>query len=155
MIKKVKFVNFKSLSPQTVELGPLNVLIGANASGKSNFVDAFQFLHDCLVENVSVAVARRLGWRNTLKRGQNWRRAIRLELRFDGAGLVKLRMDDRKTYDPVEQRYVLEVACVKDEPYVRGESATAFWERQGRRGSDGFTRDQSSVRTSDPKRTKE
>ncbi len=155
MIKTVKFVNFKSLSPQTVELGPLNVLIGANASGKSNFVDAFQFLHDCLVENVSVAVARRLGWRNTLKRGQNSRRAIRLELQLDGAGFPKLRMDDTKAYDPVEQLYALEVACVKDEPYVRQESAEAFWERQGRRVSAGFTRDQWSVRTSDPRRTKE
>ncbi|MCK5269463.1 MAG: AAA family ATPase [Sedimentisphaerales bacterium] len=45
-IKKIKVSNFKSFKNLDVELGSFNVLIGANASGKSNFIQIFRFLHD-------------------------------------------------------------------------------------------------------------
>lgn len=35
-IKKIKVSNFKSFDEVEIELGRFNVLIGANASGKSN-----------------------------------------------------------------------------------------------------------------------
>ena len=37
------FLSFGEYSPP-VELGPLNVIIGANGSGKSNFLEAFDLL---------------------------------------------------------------------------------------------------------------
>ena len=45
MIKKIRLKNFKGFKDAELELGPLNILIGANASGKSNIRDAFRFLH--------------------------------------------------------------------------------------------------------------
>lgn len=45
-IKKIHIENFKSFRDLTLELGDFNVLIGANASGKSNIVRAFEFLRD-------------------------------------------------------------------------------------------------------------
>lgn len=45
-IKKIKISNFKSFSDVDLELGKTNVVIGANASGKSNFVQIFKFLRD-------------------------------------------------------------------------------------------------------------
>jgi predicted ATPase len=45
-IKKIRVTNFKSFKDLEVELGDLNILIGANASGKSNFVEIFRFLRD-------------------------------------------------------------------------------------------------------------
>jgi len=36
-IKKLRISNFKSFGDLEIELGNFNVLIGANASGKSNF----------------------------------------------------------------------------------------------------------------------
>jgi len=45
-IKKIRVKNFKSFKDLEVELGNLNILIGANASGKSNFVDIFRFLRE-------------------------------------------------------------------------------------------------------------
>lgn len=45
-IKKIIISNFKSLNEVTLELGKFNMLIGANASGKSNFVQIFKFLMD-------------------------------------------------------------------------------------------------------------
>ena len=45
-IKKIRIANFKSFKDLEVELGRFNVLIGSNASGKSNFVQIFKFLRD-------------------------------------------------------------------------------------------------------------
>ena len=45
MITSVRMVNFKNFSDETLKLGPLTVIVGANASGKSNIRDAFRFLH--------------------------------------------------------------------------------------------------------------
>ncbi|UZE92779.1 MAG: AAA family ATPase [Methanosarcinales archaeon] len=45
-IRKIRVTNFKSFKELEVELGKFNVLIGANASGKSNFVQIFKFLRD-------------------------------------------------------------------------------------------------------------
>src|SRR3972149_11404679 len=45
-IKTIKVKNFKSFKELQVDLGKFNVLIGANASGKSNFVQVFKFLRD-------------------------------------------------------------------------------------------------------------
>ena len=45
-VKTLSISNFKSFEDLQVELGKFNVLIGANASGKSNFVEVFRFLRD-------------------------------------------------------------------------------------------------------------
>jgi predicted ATPase len=42
MLKKLKLENFKSFAQAEVELAPLTFLVGANASGKSNFIDALR-----------------------------------------------------------------------------------------------------------------
>lgn len=47
MLKKITLRNFKSFRDSTFELGPLTLMVGANASGKSNFVDALRFLQGC------------------------------------------------------------------------------------------------------------
>jgi predicted ATPase len=45
MLKKIQLTNFKSFREATVEFGSLTVLVGTNASGKSNLKDALRFLH--------------------------------------------------------------------------------------------------------------
>jgi len=45
-IHKVRASNFKSFNELEVELRPLNILVGANAAGKSNFLEIFRFLRD-------------------------------------------------------------------------------------------------------------
>ncbi len=44
MISKISIKGFKSLRDVSLELGKLNIFIGANASGKSNFFDALRVL---------------------------------------------------------------------------------------------------------------
>jgi predicted ATPase len=45
MITKLHLQNFKNFQDATLHLGPLTILVGANASGKSNLRDALRFLH--------------------------------------------------------------------------------------------------------------
>lgn len=45
MIKKLTLENFKNFRHAELELGPFSLLIGANATGKSNIREAFRFLH--------------------------------------------------------------------------------------------------------------
>ena len=60
MITSVTVEGFKSFgSPaKPTELGPLNFIVGANASGKTNFVSALRFLHLAMTEGLEKAVAR-------------------------------------------------------------------------------------------------
>ena len=46
VISEIEIKNFKSFEDVCVKLGNFNVVVGASASGKSNFVEAFQFLKD-------------------------------------------------------------------------------------------------------------
>ncbi len=45
MISSLRLVNFKNFADETLKVGPFTVIVGANASGKSNIRDAFRFLH--------------------------------------------------------------------------------------------------------------
>lgn len=49
MITEVRIQNFKSFEEVTVKLGKFNVIIGPNNSGKSNFCNAFQLIHNLSV----------------------------------------------------------------------------------------------------------
>ena len=62
MITQLQIEGFKSFgSPaEKIELGPLNFIVGANASGKTNLLHALRFLQNAVNHDVSYAV-RKLG----------------------------------------------------------------------------------------------
>lgn len=60
-IRKIKVSNFKSFKDLKIELGNFNVLIGANASGKSNFVQVFKFLRDIINSGLDNAISMQGG----------------------------------------------------------------------------------------------
>lgn len=45
MITSLRLERFKNFRDQTLKLGPLTVIVGTNAAGKSNLRDAFRFIH--------------------------------------------------------------------------------------------------------------
>jgi predicted ATPase len=45
MITKLRLTNFKNFRQAEIAFGPVSVLVGANATGKSNIRDALRFLH--------------------------------------------------------------------------------------------------------------
>lgn len=57
LIKKIEIKNFKSFSDVTVDLTRFNIIIGTNASGKTNFINIFKFLKDILNDGLDDAIS--------------------------------------------------------------------------------------------------
>ncbi len=60
-ITKLTVENFKSFDKLEVELRPFNIVVGSNASGKSNFLDVFRFLTDIEASSLEDAIGIRGG----------------------------------------------------------------------------------------------
>ncbi len=56
-IKRIHISGFRSIRDQEIELRPVNVLIGANGSGKSNLVSLFSMLNFAMTESLQAFVA--------------------------------------------------------------------------------------------------
>jgi predicted ATPase len=56
-LTSIRAQNFKSFGSLDIQLENLNVLIGANASGKSNFVQLFTFLRDIVESGLENAIS--------------------------------------------------------------------------------------------------
>ncbi len=67
-LRRVRIRGYKSIAFCDVTLEPLTILVGRNASGKSNFVDALAFLADAVRYNVTEAVYRHGGTSSILCR---------------------------------------------------------------------------------------
>jgi len=58
-IKSVEIQNFKSIKDSgKIELGNINVLVGANSSGKSNFIEFFNFLKNIADEKLHIYIVK-------------------------------------------------------------------------------------------------
>lgn len=55
-LKYIKLAGFKSVKDAYLEIGDLNVLIGSNGSGKSNFISAFRFLQKVVEQGLRIQV---------------------------------------------------------------------------------------------------
>lgn len=59
MIRQLEVSNFRMLARNRVSLDQFHVLVGPNATGKSTFLDALQFISDVLSRGVAAAVEER------------------------------------------------------------------------------------------------
>jgi predicted ATPase len=83
-ITRVLLENYKSIARCDVELGPLTFLVGANGSGKSNFLDALRFVADALRSSLDHALRDRGGINEVRRRsgGHPTHFGARLEFRL-------------------------------------------------------------------------
>ena len=81
-ITKVWAKNFRSIEYAELELDPLTVLVGPNASGKSNLLDILGFLSDAARDGLESAINRRGGIDSIRRRSEDGR-ALGLELGFE------------------------------------------------------------------------
>ena len=70
------------------DLPRMTVVVGANGTGKSTLFDVFTFLKEALTENVSVAVARRGGFRELVSRDSTGPIELTIKFRESGRRLV-------------------------------------------------------------------
>lgn len=80
-ITRVLLRNYKSIGHCDVRLGPLTYLVGANGSGKSNFLDALHLVRDALAGSLDNALNERGGLPEVRRRssGHPTHFGIRLE----------------------------------------------------------------------------
>ncbi|TAE15037.1 MAG: ATPase [Bacteroidetes bacterium] len=69
MITRIEIENFKSIQKADLELRPINVLIGANGAGKSNFINFFKLLNKIYEQQLQNYVAEQDGAENVLYNG--------------------------------------------------------------------------------------
>lgn len=69
MIKRLRIRNYLSLKEVDLELGPRNLLVGPNKSGKSNLIDCLRFLTTMPVGGLKTAFMDRNGFGEVLWKG--------------------------------------------------------------------------------------
>ncbi len=57
IIKKLVVSNFRSIDHAEIDFSPLSIVVGANASGKSNLINVFRFIKDIISEGIDNAIA--------------------------------------------------------------------------------------------------
>ncbi len=86
-LKKLSIEGFKSISQlKNFEIRGLNVLIGANGSGKSNFVSIFRLLRKMMDENLQGHIMESGGPSSFFFNGAKTTPAIRMEFMFGDNG---------------------------------------------------------------------
>lgn len=85
IIRKVKISGYKSIRAfnEPLELKQLNVLIGANGSGKSNFMSFFEMLNFIMTGSLALYVERADGAKRFLHHSTKKSAEITCELHFD------------------------------------------------------------------------
>jgi predicted ATPase len=101
MITKLRLKNWKSFKDSTLYIDPLTILIGINASGKSNVLDALDFLKKISTPNWSIndaAGSIRGGFDFIIKRGE---KKCQLEVTVtdnDKESVTKINFPNEKTW---------------------------------------------------------
>jgi predicted ATPase len=90
-LTKIRLSGWKSIREVELPIGPLNVLIGANGSGKSNFISYFKFLNEMSEGRLQEHIARVGGADSLLYYGAKQTPIIEAELHFTA-------LSDNKTY---------------------------------------------------------
>jgi predicted ATPase len=80
-LRKITIDGFKSIEHAEMELGDLNVVIGANGSGKSNFIGVFRLLERVLSHNLQIYVGSEPD--RLLHHGRKKTQTLSLDFRFD------------------------------------------------------------------------
>lgn len=84
-LERIKVRGFKSIRKLDLELRPINVLIGANGSGKSNFLGVFPLIHAVRLGREERYSVMRGGADRLLHFGSKYTSEIRIELQLSEA----------------------------------------------------------------------
>ena len=79
----IEIEGYKSIRKARIDLNPINILIGSNGSGKSNFLSFFEFLNNLYERKLQEYVALRGGEDKMLYQGSKVTDAIYAKIQFD------------------------------------------------------------------------
>jgi predicted ATPase len=108
MIRRITLQNYRSIAQCRVDLQPLTFLVGRNGAGKSNFLDAFQFVSDTQRLGLDQAVESRDGFDEIIHRSPEKAQSFAMRLDFtlaDGReGHYSFAIEARADGEPVVKR---------------------------------------------------
>jgi predicted ATPase len=81
-LKSLALSGWKSIKQTEIDLGPLNVLVGANGSGKSNLISFFKLLNEMIGDRLQEYVAVSGGAKSLLYYGPKVTPFVEADLRF-------------------------------------------------------------------------
>ena len=81
-LEKIILRGYKSIREVELPLRPINVLIGANGAGKSNFISLFRFMNRAVNQGMQVYVAQAGGADQILHYGRKTTEKLQIELWF-------------------------------------------------------------------------
>lgn len=130
MITQFSIQGFKSfgMNAQGIRLGPLNFIVGANGSGKSNFIAAFGFLRTALTKGLAVAAADN-EVRNLRLRESKVPKPVIFDISIrdpEGPG-----EEGKTTVRHISYRLEIDFRTEADAPVVKSERLQASIERPG------------------------
>jgi predicted ATPase len=79
----IEIIGYKSIKNQRIDFKPINILIGANGSGKSNFISFFEFLKKLYNQNLNDYIALKGGEDKILHNGKKVTDKLRFTVEFD------------------------------------------------------------------------
>jgi predicted ATPase len=82
-LEEITINGYKSIKTLTLELGQLNVLIGSNGAGKTNFISAFNFLRHLIEQRLQFTVRKKGGANKVLHYGSQTTKELFIRLNFD------------------------------------------------------------------------
>jgi predicted ATPase len=115
-VSEIQIRNYKSIGGAVVPLRPFQLLVGANGSGKSNFVDALAFVRDCLADSVEVAFRNRGGIQAVRRRSSGHPTHIGIRLKLDLAAAMSADYAFEIAARPTERFVVARERCVVERP---------------------------------------
>lgn len=112
VISNLKIRNFKSIASADIDFNPLTMLVGANASGKSNLINVFRFISNIANDGIDNAVALQGGMpylaNASLPKGTPIEIAFTLDLSNEGW----IRSTDEKAFGmeikAIDYRFILQ-----------------------------------------------
>lgn len=130
MLKRITLENFFSFGePTTIELNPgVNLLVGINGSGKSNFLKAIRLLHEAVVGKgfEKTFLQEWGGFGNVASVSGGSKDYIKLSYVFDDSIYRNLVYSDTK-YKPIEVVYEITIFSVGNNGYYLNEYLTPIY----------------------------
>jgi predicted ATPase len=110
-LRQVQIQNYRSIGRAVVDLEPFTVLVGANGSGKSNFLRSLAFVKSCLTTSAAEAVWNREGGFRLAPRWEEITPETGFRLRLDLCGRQSADYAFELAFDPAGFPLVTHELC--------------------------------------------
>jgi predicted ATPase len=123
-IRIVGWKSIQDINPK-LELGPINVLIGANGSGKSNFISFFKMMNELANRQLQNYIGRSGGADSVLHHGLRSTRDMKAELEFE-LETISYRYSFHLTYGVPDHLAIIDEHLAPGDPGSSGPEETMF-----------------------------